>query len=193
MIFFQLFTTAFMSIFYGVVITAAVMAILYFLLRQFNRGIVESVPFYITGVVLFLLLTIQFSLMMGAIDAKSYVDGIEIYVQQLVEGASGLVTAQESQEILDEITSQNHLIGLFFGTCNFSGNDISQLPAVMAETFRSNLNSYIWHRVGWAFFVIVVAVVIAIYRLPLCGFKHRGDDAWRQDLVCLGKECAVHC
>lgn len=111
MIFFQLFTTAFMSIFYGVVITAAVMAILYFLLRQFNRGIVESVPFYITGAVLFLLLTIQFSLMMGAFDAKSYVDSIEIYVQQLVEGASGLVTAQESQEILDEITSQNHLIG----------------------------------------------------------------------------------
>ena len=58
MIFFQLFTTAFMSIFYGVVITAAVMAILYFLLRQFNSGIVESVPFYITGAVLFLLLTI---------------------------------------------------------------------------------------------------------------------------------------
>ena len=167
MIFFQLFTTAFMSIFYGVVITAAVMAILYFLLRQFNRGIVESVPFYITGVVLFLLLTIQFSLMMGAFDAKSYVDGIEIYVQQLV------------QEILDEITSQNHLIGLFFGTCNFSGNDISQLPAVMAETFRSNLNSYIWHRVGWAFFVIVVAVVIAIFarKRPIsCNFDESFED-----------------
>lgn len=179
MIFFQLFTTAFMSIFYGVVITTAVMAILYFLLRQFNRGIVESVPFYITGTVLFLLLTIQFSLMMGAIDAKSYVDSIEIYVQQLVEGASGLVTAQESQEILDEITSQNHLFGLFFGTCNFSGNDVSQLPAVMAETFRSNLNSYIWHRVGWAFFVIVVAVVIAIFarKRPIsCNFDESFED-----------------
>ena len=34
MIFFQLFTTAFMSIFYGVVITTAVMAILYFLLHS---------------------------------------------------------------------------------------------------------------------------------------------------------------
>ena len=45
MIFFQLFTTAFMSIFYGVVITAAVMAILYFLLRQFNRGIVSGSAF----------------------------------------------------------------------------------------------------------------------------------------------------
>jgi len=162
MIFFELFSTAFMCIFYGVVITAAIMAILFFALRQFNRGIVESIPFYATGVVLFVLLVIQISMMVGAIEAKGYVDGMEIYIGQLVDGMSGVVSTSESQEILDEVVSQNHLIGLFFDTCDFAGTDVANLPHAMAEVFRDGLNSYIWHRFWWALCGTLVAVVIAI-------------------------------
>lgn len=160
MIFFELFTTAFMCIFYGVVITTAIMALLYFILKEIDKNTVRTVPFYCTGVVLFLLLVIQFSLMMGAFEAKSYVDGIEITISRMVEGVSGIVSAEESQKILEEATGGNQLFGLFFNTCNFSGNDYEDLPAVMAETFRSGLNSYIWRRIWWTLGIIVLGILI---------------------------------
>lgn len=160
MIFFELFSTAFMCVFYGVVIAAAIMSILYFVLKEIDKGIVHTIPFYATGVILFLLLTIQSSLLMAAFEAKGYVDGIETYITQMVEGTTGVVTAVQSQEILDDVISNNHLIGLFFDTCDFSGNEVSDLPHAMAEVFRTNLNSYIWHRVWWSFGIIVVAIFI---------------------------------
>lgn len=162
MMFFELFTTGFMCVFYGIVITAGIMALLYFALRQLNRGIVSSIPFYITGVLLFILLTIQMSLMVGAFEAKGYVDGIESYVTQLVEGMTGVLTAQESQVVLEKVTEQCPLMGVYFNICNFSGNEIENLPSVMAETLRDNLTSYIWHRVWWSVGIILLAVVIAI-------------------------------
>lgn len=162
MMFFELFSTGFSCIFYGMVITAALMAILYFLLRQLNRGIVESIPFYITGVILFILLTIQLSLMCGAIEVKGYVDATEVYVTQLVEGLSGVLTANESQQILDKVTEENPLLGVYFNICNFAGTEIQDLPSRMAEVFRDNLNTYIWHRVFWSLGITVVGVVIAI-------------------------------
>lgn len=162
MIFFELFSTAFMSIFYGVVIASAFMALLYFLLKQLQKGIVESVPFYVTGVVLFFLLSIQLSMMMGAFEAKSYIDGMEITVSQMVEGVSGVVSAQESQEILNEVLDENPLFGVFVDTCNFSGNDVTNLPQVMADSFRDVLNSFIWRRFWWSLCSVVVAVLIAI-------------------------------
>ena len=162
MLFFNLFSTAFMSIFYGVIITVAIMALLYFLLRQVQKGVVESIPFYITGVFLFILLTIQISMMVGAFEAKSYLDGIEISISQMVEGLSGVVSAQESQQLLDEIVSQNQLFGVFINACDFSGNDVEDLPHVMADTFRDALNTFIWHRFWWALCCVVVASIIAI-------------------------------
>lgn len=162
MIFFDLFSTAFMSIFYGMVITCAIMALLYFLLKQIQKGVVESIPFYVTGVFLYVLLTIQISMMVGAFEAKSYIDGIEISISQMVEGASGIVSAQESQQILDEITNDNPLFGVFINTCDFSGNDVEDLPHMMADKFREVLNTFIWHRFWWSLCVVMVAVVIAI-------------------------------
>lgn len=162
MIFFSLLSTATMAIFYGVVITVAIMALLYFLLKQIQRGIVESIPFYITGAFLFVLLTIQISMMVGAFEAKSYLDGIEISISQMVEGFSGIVSAQESQQILDEVIGQNPLLGIFVDTCDFSGNAVEDLPHMMAESIRDLLKGFIWHRFWWILCSILVAVVIAI-------------------------------
>lgn len=162
MMFFELFSTGFMCVFYGIVITSGIMALLYLGLRQLNRGIVSSMPFYIPGIVMFILLTIQLSLLVGAFEAKGYVDGIESYVAQLVEGMTGVLSAQESQVILEKVTEESPLLGVYFDVCNFSGNEIEDLPQVMAETLRENLVSYIWHRVWWSAGIILLGVVIAI-------------------------------
>ena len=162
MIFFTLISTAFSSIFYGVIITAVIMAILYALLRAISKGIVLSIPFYITGVVMAILLIIQLSLMIGAMQAKDAADSAEIYVNQLLEDASGVVGAQDSQQVLDAITEEFPIIGAYIGFADFSGTRVSDLAVTMHSKIIDYLSSYIWHRVWWIFGIIIVSCLIAI-------------------------------
>lgn len=160
MIFFSLLTTAFSSIFYGVIVTAVVMAILYAVLKALSKGIVQTPVFFVTGVVLAILLIVQFSLMIGAIQAKDAVDSAEIYMTQLVEDKFGTVGANDSQKVMDAVTEQFPVIGSFLDIADFSGHDIAELPEVMHETMIDYLSSYIWHRVWWIIGIIVVACIV---------------------------------
>jgi hypothetical protein len=161
MIFFSLLSTATSSIFYGIIVTAVIMAILYAVLKSLSKGIVQSVPFYITGIVLAILLIVQCSLMIGAIQAKDMVDSAEIYLNQLLEDKYGTVSAQESQKVMDAITENFPIIGNFIDIADFSGHDISELPEVMHNSMENYLSSYVWHRVWWILGIIVVACIIA--------------------------------
>ena len=177
MIFFTLISTAFSSIFYGVIITAVIMAILYALLRAISKGIVLSIPFYITGVVMAILLIIQLSLMIGAMQAKDAADSAEIYVNQLLEDASGVVGAQDSQQVLDAITEEFPIIGAFVGFADFSGTRVSDLAVTMHSKIIDYLSSYIWHRVWWILGIVVVACVIALlFEKPTLNYKTTNID-----------------
>lgn len=162
MIFFSLLTTAFSCIIYGIIVTAVIMTILYFLLKGLSKGIVQTIPFYITGVVLAFLLSIQLSLMIGAIETKDAADAAEIYLTQFLEGKSGVVGAQDSQRIFDIIEEEFPIIGTYINLVDFTGHDISVLAETMHATIIDYLNSYIWHRVWWILGIIVVACLIVM-------------------------------
>lgn len=162
MTFFSLISTAISCVFYGLVVTAVIMAILYVILKSISRNIVHTPVFFITGIVLAVLLLIQTSLMIGAIQAKDAADSAEIYLSQLLEDSYGTVGAQDSQRILDAITEEFPIIGTYIGLANFSGHDVSELSSSMHETMIEFLNSYIWHRVWWIGGVVLVACLIVI-------------------------------
>ena len=88
-IFFSLFSTAFSSVFYGIVVTVTVMALLYFALKSVSKGIVQTPIFFVTGIVLAVLLAIQSTLLIGALEAKDATDAAELYLNQLLEGSQG--------------------------------------------------------------------------------------------------------
>jgi len=162
MTFLSLFDTAFTSILNGIVVTAAIMAILYFILKSFSRNMVRTPIFYITGIVTALLLVVQISLMIGAMKAKDAADSAEIYLSQLLENSSGTVGANDSQHYLDTVTETFPIIGVYIGIADFSGHDVSDLAESMHETMISFLNTYIWHRVGWIISIIIVGCLIVM-------------------------------
>ncbi len=177
MTFFSLITTAISSIVYGIVVTAIVMAILYAVLKAVSKSLVQSPVFFITGIVMAFLLTIQFSLMIGAIQAKDAADSAEIYLSQLLEDESGIVGAQDSQRILDAVTTQFPIIGTYFGVADFSGHDTTELAKSMHETMISGLNSYICHRVWWILGIIVVAcIIVMLFDKPGSTYGHAPAD-----------------
>ena len=162
MTFFSLVSTAFSSVFYGIIVTAVIMAILYVVLKSISRVIVQTPVFYITGVVLAILLVTQTSLMIGAMQAKDAADAAELYMNQLLENSFGTVGAQDSQRVLDMVTEEFPIIGTYFGIADFSGHDVSNLASSMHDTMTEHLNTYIWHRVWWILGIIVVACVIVM-------------------------------
>lgn len=162
MTFFSLLSTAFSSFFYSIVVTAVIMAILYAVLKAISKSIVESPVFWVTGIAMAILLIGQFSLMIGAIQAKDAADSAEIYASQLLENYSGTVGAQDSQKVLDAITNEYPVIGSYFDVANFSGHDVSDLASSMHTTMIDYLNSYIWHRVWWILGIVIVACVLVM-------------------------------
>lgn len=162
MIFFSLINTALSSIFYGVIVTAVITVILYVVLKSISPNIVKTPIFFVTGVVLSVLLIIQSSLMIGAIQAKGTVDSVEIYLSQLLENAYGTVGAQDCQEILDAVTEKFPVIGSYINIANFAGQNVENLATSMCETMKEYLSSYIWHRVWWIVGILFVACFIVM-------------------------------
>lgn len=162
MTFISLFNTAISSILNGIVVTAAIMAILYFVLKSLSRNMVRTPIFYIAGIVTALLLVVQISLMIGAIQAKGAADAAQIHLSQLLENRYGTVGANESQQVMDSVTETFPIIGVFVNIADFSGQEYSNLAEAMHETIISYLNTYIWHRVLWTLFIIVVACLIVM-------------------------------
>ena len=150
------------SFFYGVIATAVLMIFIYIGLKILNGGIVKSIPFYIVGVMLAILLTIQFTLLIGAVQADNAVDSVEITINQLMENASGSFGATDSQKLLDYVTDEYPIIGVYIGTCDFTGNTPETIASAMAQTMHDFLSSYIWHRIFWIVGFCIVASVIAI-------------------------------
>lgn len=164
MIFFALIETALSSIFYGVIISIVIMVILYAVLKSINDGIVHTVPFFATGVFLAVLLIIQCTLMVGAIQAKGTTEAACIYLNQILEDYSGTVGAQDSQEVFDKVAEQFPLIGTFIDYTDFSGHEISELPNVVANNINDFFTLYIWRRVLWiAGFVIIGCLIPMLF------------------------------
>lgn len=162
MIFFELLSSAFSCLLYGFLTTFCIMAIIYVVLRQLSRGIVQSVGFYISGCVLTIVFLVQFTLMFGAFKAKEYVDTVETEVSQLAEGISGAVSSEETKEIIDELRSENYMFDLFMNNISFQVEDVTELPHVIAQTYRDKLNSFLWERFWWILGSMVLAIIIMI-------------------------------
>lgn len=100
--------------------------------------------------------------MFGAFKAKEYVDTVETEVSQLAEGISGAVSSEETKEIIDELRSENYMFDLFMNNINFQVEDVTELPHVIAQTYRDKLNSFLWERFWWILGSMILAIIIMI-------------------------------
>lgn len=175
MIFFNLFSAAMTAVLCGVIAAAVTMALYYVFFRALDRDVVRSKVYLIVCAVLAVLLIVQYSLLSGAVSALGEVDSAEIYLQQVTENAYGALGVVESQQLLDQVTGQYPLIGVFIGVCNFAGQSMTDIAGVMSETMRDFLSSYIWRRVWWILGLIVVASVVIAF-MPGTGRKKSGGS-----------------
>lgn len=187
----SLIEIAFSCIVYGILITIIIMCILFCLLWAINNDILHSIVFYLVGILLAPFLMFQFTLMMGAVETQSAVDSAYDYICELVESKSGTIGAAESQEILDGITEEYPLIGLFVNKADFMMVTSEELPDVFQETMTGFLDSYYWRRVWWSIGFIVIACLIVVFipkTTKTTKNKKRGVIDVNDDLFLAGME-----
>lgn len=175
-------------IIYGILITTLIMCVLFALLFVINKDIIHSVVFYIVGGLLALFLTFQFTLMTGAVEAQDAVDSAYDYICELVESKSGTIGIGESQEMLESITEEHPLIGLFVSKTDFMMVDSEELPDVFQETMTGFLDSYFWHRVWWSIGFIVIACLIVTFLPRPTKTRQKGVVDVNEDLFLTGME-----
>ena len=149
--------------FYGFIITAFIMATLYFVLKSMSQGTVRSIPFWITGPVLTILLLINMSVMMGAFKVKGQTETMEIWLNQRLDDTDETVGVQESQWIGDQLTDEFPLLGCYLNLFDLSGHTTNELPQVFREVINEKMNDVIESRILWSVGFIITAMLIALY------------------------------
>jgi hypothetical protein len=126
--------------------------------------------------------------MTGAVEAQDAVDSAYDYICELVESKSGTIGIGESQEMLESITEEHPLIGLFVSKTDFMMVDSEELPDVFQETMTGFLDSYFWHRVWWSIGFIVIACLIVTFLPRPTKTRQKGVVDVNEDLFLTGME-----
>lgn len=163
MIFLNLISEGVSCLFYGLLITAFIMATLYFVLKTLSQGAVRSVAFFITGPVLGLLLVANMTVMVGAITVKNQTDSMRLWLSQQLDGIQGVADMQNSQQVGHLLNEEFPLSGCFLNLFDFSGHAMSELPQVFYEVINEEMTDTIWSSILCSLGIIVAAVLIALY------------------------------
>lgn len=162
-VFFSLLSESFSCFFYGAVLTAFIMATLFFLLKSLCNGVYRSVSFYITGVILAILLAVNTTVIMGAFSVKNQTEPMHLWLKQQLNGMDGFADIENSQMIGEMLNGRFPMLGCFFNLFDVSGYAISELPDVFFEMINSELNTIIINKILWCVGFIVAAVLVALY------------------------------
>lgn len=175
-IFFSILNEGITCLFYGIVITAFIMATLYFILSSLSKGTVRSIPFFITGPILALLLIVNMTLLVGAFTVKNETESMRLWLTQRLDGIHGTADLQSSQQVGDMLNEQFPLSGCFLNLFDMSGHPIEELPQVFYEVINKEMNSMIWSRLLWSFGFIVAAMLVALYFDKGEGNRNKGKN-----------------
>ena len=162
-IFFSLFSEAFSCVGYGFLISAFLVATLYFILSTASKGIVRSIYFWISMVILFFAAWINMSVMVGAIKVNSATTAMEMWLSQYLYNLEGIADIKSSQEIGDLLNENFPILGSYVNLFDFSGYSLRELPLAIAEAIRDEMGDQIMSNILWTLAFLVAVVMISLY------------------------------
>lgn len=178
---FELLKFSFGSIFWGILITVVCMALFFFLIRGWYRNAVFTPISYLVGIVLFLLLAFQCTMIVGAIKIINITPYYEAQIQQMVNNhfpSDREVSKQESEQLVEWLVTEYPILQHYFNSGEFTGYTARQLPAVMGAEIRSFLRFYILRRLLWCLGFVIVGAVLVIRSISK-GYERKHSNSSR--------------
>lgn len=169
---------------WGVLIAIACMALFVFLIKGWYKDAKFSPISYVVGFVLFLFLSFQCVLIVGSLKIISISDLYEGRIASLVEGYSPEeeISQTQASHMIDTIIREFPILTYYIGGVTTSGYTASEFPSVMAHELRSFMCWYIFRRVLWCMFFVIIASIMVIKSLNknYSGLKRRRPQYVRQ-------------
>lgn len=165
------------SLVWGVVIALLCMALFVFIITSWWKDAVFTPWSYVIGAVLFLLLSIQCTLIVGSLKVIDIVDVYEGYLTEMVNQAYASyeqVSSEESDLLVKKAIERYPLLAYYVGGGNFSGYDARHLPAAMADEMLSYMHRYIAWRLAWCLLFVIAAGIAGINTLGRRQSRHTG-------------------
>lgn len=153
----------------GGVLTAIVcLALFVFIIKGWWKDAMFSIWSYIIGVVLFLLLSFQCTMIVGSLKIIDTVDEYKAYFTEIVDNAYEgweQVPADVAEAVIDKAIEECPLLEHYIGGGEFTGFSAKELPTAMTEELRSFMKVYIVRRLLWCLGFVLVAVALGIMTL----------------------------
>lgn len=173
--FFNILSNSIGSLIIGLLLTAAAMALMFFIIKSWYKHNTFTPLSYIVGAVLFLILSFHASIICGAITIKGYGDDAERLINGYVSAldADALLSADDSQAIIERLGEDLPLVEYYADYADFHGHTPSTIAAAMNDELQSFMNEYILKHVLWLLFFAVVGA-FCIIRTTERGLASRG-------------------
>lgn len=162
--FFSIIANYFGGICLCLLITAGVVAGIFYLIRAMYPKYSYTPINLLTGAVLFVLLFIQSVLMYGAMSIKNeldfYTDMVQTQINRVNRGRQRVLDKMEIQEMNEKFANEYPLIAQFVDEIDIESYDIEHIAEAYTDEIRSTLNIYILKRGLWSLLFIIVGIFV---------------------------------
>ena len=156
------------SLVWGVLIAVLCMALFVFIVKGWFKDAMFSIWSYIIGIILFILLAFQCTMIVGSLKIIDTTDTYEAYFTEIVDNIYDgweQVPTEQADVIIKKAIGEYPLLDYYIGGGDFSGFNAKQLPGAIAEELRSFMRAYITRRLLWCLGFVLVAGVLGIITL----------------------------
>lgn len=180
------------SLIWGILIGIVCMVLFFLIIKGWYKHAEASPATYVVGFILFILLSIQCTMIAGAIKIISTTDYYEEQLERIVSESSPTTTADkgkdilgnlvsmflgsnplgdgqdrevskaESEKIIEQLVEEYPILQNYFDYGYFEGYSVKQLPHAIAEKIKEYLKEFIMYRLLWSLGFVIVGAVVVI-------------------------------
>ncbi|MBQ8673070.1 MAG: hypothetical protein IJ511_03320 [Bacteroides sp.] len=169
------------SMFWGVLLAIAGVALLFYLIRSFYPKYTFTPLSFVAGAVIFVLVAFQSVFICGAFKIKGMTDemyaSINSYIPQSWVACDHAFTTDETQQICDNLRDEYPLFACYVGTADFRGHTPATVAQSMVDEIHSFMNRYILRRVAWCLGFIIVGTFIVVKTMEVYRVSMRRGGA----------------
>lgn len=161
------------SLFWGVLVAAACMALFVALAKGWYKNATLSPAVYVVGALLFLYLSLYCTFIVGELKIMSSAADYKDYLASLLQaaGATGdeWLSQSNAQPVLDSLFEHYPILDHFLTDYHYQGS-VAELPETMINLFTDIVRREIWSDAAHCLGAAVVAAVVVV----LCMRNRKG-------------------
>lgn len=166
---FNILTHSLGSIFLGIFIAVAGVALMFFIIHSWWRNSNFTPLSFLVAFILFCLLSCQAVLICGAMTIKRYGDDVERTINELVSQVPSdmQLSSEDAQVILDQISNEFPIVGYYVSRVESWGNTPATITKSLVDALHRYLNWFILRRIGWCLLFVICGAVAVINTISI--------------------------